>query len=134
MIGNLQSSFGLRTCIVLQRTQTWRFFNSLVYIWNHLWPVSSGRSHRYALQKNTSLARELESNMYVDNILLTADNFSDAQRKYELTKQYFVSIKINLRQFKSNSEDFNNSIPKEDFLPSTTVKMLGISWNTKTAK
>ncbi|VDM14958.1 unnamed protein product [Wuchereria bancrofti] len=88
---------------------------------------------RYALQKrNTSLAKELESNMYVDNILLTAQNLKEAHHKYELTKQYFASIKMNLRQLKSNKEDFNNSLPNEDLLSGTTVKMLGILWNIHT--
>ncbi|VDN93077.1 unnamed protein product [Brugia pahangi] len=70
--------------------------------------------------------------MHVDNILLTAQNLKEAHHKYELTKQYFASIKMNLRQLKSNKEDFNNSLPNEDLLPTTTVKLLGISWNTST--
>lgn len=80
--------------------------------------------------KNTELASEICSNLYVDNILLRADTISEALDKYKESKKLFAEIGMNLREYISNCTDLNNLIPYEDRLESNRMKLLGVDYQT----
>ncbi|KAH7711556.1 Pao retrotransposon peptidase family protein [Aphelenchoides avenae] len=67
-------------------------------------------------------------NCYVDNILFTAETVSEALQKYRESKQICSDAKMNLREFVSNSTQFNESIPIEDRADTGNLKNLGIPW------
>ena len=70
--------------------------------------------------------------IYVDNLITGADNEDEAIRLYTDTKAKFNDISMNIRCWKSNSMIMNSTIPKDDQLEKTTVKVLGLQWHTET--
>ena len=76
--------------------------------------------------------RNIMQDIYVDNLITGADNEEEAIRLYTDTKTKFKDISMNIRCWKSNSMIMNSSIPKDDQLEKTTVKVLGLQWHTET--
>ena len=72
------------------------------------------------------VARELERNTYVDNILFCCSTPEEALNKYREGKKIFSRAKMNLREFISNSDQVNRAIPNEDKLDTDRPKVLGI--------
>lgn len=68
--------------------------------------------------------------LYVDNIMFSGMKPSDLIRKYHESKSFFKNISMNLRDYVSNSDEVNKSIPQVDLCRSSTVKMLGLPWST----
>lgn len=83
-------------------------------------------------RKNTMLTKEIMKNLYVDNILLHAQTEEEATQKYQESKSLFAEIGMNLREFVSNSDAVNITIPEADKAPVGETKLLGVNYNTKT--
>ena len=80
---------------------------------------------------NSPVAREIEGNVYVDNILLSADNSEEAIAKCKAAKSMLAEAKMNLREFLSNSAETMAAIPEQDRLGRTAPKVLGVIWDTE---
>nr|CAD2134264.1 unnamed protein product [Meloidogyne enterolobii] len=84
---------------------------------------------RYHLSKNKSLlSQELEENIYVDNILLTASSITEGKLKCLEATKLFAKANMKLREFVSNCQDIIQDVPEEDRLPSSKIKFLGIKY------
>ncbi|KAH7710607.1 Pao retrotransposon peptidase family protein [Aphelenchoides avenae] len=77
----------------------------------------------------TPLALEMLKNCYVDNVLLTADTVNEALAKYREAKEIFAQIGMPLREFASNSAEFNTAVDPADRADLTKLKELGIRWD-----
>ncbi|KAK6729049.1 hypothetical protein RB195_006229 [Necator americanus] len=80
--------------------------------------------------QNTDLAAEIGKNLYVDNIMMTADTAEEALQKYRDSKILFAKIGMNLREYISNSNEVNSQIPIRDSLENGPLKFLGVNYNT----
>ncbi|EYC29851.1 hypothetical protein Y032_0005g2293 [Ancylostoma ceylanicum] len=85
-------------------------------------------------RKNPELASEIAKSLYVDNILLHAEDTQETSRKYHESKTLFAGIGMNLREFVSISEEVNQKIPEQDQIPSGNIKFLGVSYITAADK
>uniref|UniRef100_A0A7I5E6D1 Integrase catalytic domain-containing protein n=1 Tax=Haemonchus contortus TaxID=6289 RepID=A0A7I5E6D1_HAECO len=81
--------------------------------------------------KGTPLSQEIIENLYVDNVLLTAESPSEAIAKYRESKGLFAEIGMNMREYVSNCDEVNYSIPEQDRAPNGIVKILGVEYNTQ---
>ncbi|KIH51420.1 hypothetical protein ANCDUO_18494, partial [Ancylostoma duodenale] len=76
------------------------------------------------------LVKEIKENLYVDNLLLTADTVEDAIKVYSRTKEMFNALNMNLREFVSNEQDLMSAIASHDKSAEVTPKVLGIKWDS----
>ena len=88
---------------------------------------------RHHLKKyvDDDVARELENNTYVDNVLFECDSVEEAIAKCNRGKKIFEAAKMNLREFICNSPDVMKSIKEDDRLDTKKPKVLGIPWNVE---
>ena len=75
---------------------------------------------------------DISKDMYVDNLITGANSEEDAKQLYVEAKQRFSEISMNLRDWKSNSQNLNRVFPESDRMNGTTIKVLGMQWNTDT--
>lgn len=85
---------------------------------------------RYHLkQHDCDIAREIQRNIYVDNVLLHAEDLNEAKQKYFQSKNIFGLASMNLREFCSNNSEFNKFVEKiEGTPPLESTKFLGVKW------
>ena len=91
-----------------------------------------GATLKFHLQKEgTPLALSIMNNIYVDNVLIGADNSEEAYSIYQRSKKIFKGASMNLWEWNANSEQFLNSLPsgERSVMDSHTVKVLGLLWN-----
>uniref|UniRef100_A0A914Y218 Integrase catalytic domain-containing protein n=1 Tax=Panagrolaimus superbus TaxID=310955 RepID=A0A914Y218_9BILA len=96
-------------------------------------PYLLGGSIAYHLSKiGTLIAEEIKQNIYVDNCLVYAENVEEAISKYKEIRQIFGDIKMNIREFVSNSKEFNTFLQQEtgEEIPPDT-KILGVFWDIR---
>lgn len=79
---------------------------------------------------DTELAKELATDLYVDNVCLNAETTAEALQKCAKAKELFAEAKMTLSQFVSNDPDVQAAYG--DSPNQTPVKMLGIEWCPKT--
>jgi len=75
-------------------------------------------------QQKTSTSSKILQNLYVDNVILEAGDVNIAINMYSEAKDIFQKAGMNLTQWTSNSQIFNNTISFND--------ILGLTWNTET--
>uniref|UniRef100_A0A1I7VAS5 Reverse transcriptase domain-containing protein n=1 Tax=Loa loa TaxID=7209 RepID=A0A1I7VAS5_LOALO len=73
-------------------------------------------------------ALEIWRNLYVDNVILSANGTREAINKYHEVKDIFKKTAMNIREFLSNDQNFNKAIPKQDRIEGGATKILGITW------
>ncbi|KAH7716313.1 Pao retrotransposon peptidase family protein [Aphelenchoides avenae] len=95
-------------------------------------PFLLGAVIQFHLEQQGPLAEEIWRNCYVDNIILSADTLDEALAKYRGTKELFASAKMNVRQFASNSKEFNRQMPPEDLADLEHLMNLGYNWHVET--
>ena len=98
-------------------------------------PFLLGATIKHHLEEGQELqsgTHNLMQDMYVDNLISGVNNDEEAVHFYRDTKKKFSDMSMNIRCWKSNSKVMNNSIPKEDQLEKTIIKVLGLQWNTET--
>jgi hypothetical protein len=80
-------------------------------------------------QYSLPIAQEIDKNIYVDNVLLSADSTAEAIAKFNKSKQIFDEASMLLREFVSNDRPFNEHVASLEKVASTNyVKVLGIGW------
>nr|CDJ94931.1 Protein of unknown function DUF1759 and Protein of unknown function DUF1758 and Retrotransposon domain containing protein [Haemonchus contortus] len=85
--------------------------------------------HLDHMTSSSDMAKELKENLYVDNLIIGAENLEDALSKYYVAKDVFKGLNMNLREFWSNDSVFNYTIPCEDRSQTDNPKVLGLQWN-----
>ena len=84
---------------------------------------------RHHLERcDSPVAKEIQNNIYVDNVLLTADTRDEAIEKYHETKTLFRDMSINIREFCSNDGSVNDELGGDIAKDVKTVKVLLITW------
>ncbi|CAJ0603318.1 unnamed protein product [Cylicocyclus nassatus] len=90
------------------------------------------------IEENTAstddMTAEIRNNLYVDNLFFGAQSSHEALTKYVHTKNLFRELNMNLREYRSNDESFNETIEESDRMQSTCPKVLGIPWNSEMDK
>ncbi|PIC44764.1 hypothetical protein B9Z55_005020 [Caenorhabditis nigoni] len=89
--------------------------------------------HHLKQHEDRGLAEEVAKNLYVDNLIITSDEDTDEMiQTYKKVKNMFDGMNMNLREFLSNSVQFNNLVEEKDKASETITKVLGICWNSET--
>lgn len=89
------------------------------------------RFHLNTHTEDPALVDEIDANLYVDNLFVSAESTSEALEKYKATKKIFGELNMNLREFMSNDSDLIARISPEDRSINETPKILGVRWNSK---
>ncbi|WKY06610.1 hypothetical protein Q1695_006637 [Nippostrongylus brasiliensis] len=76
------------------------------------------------------MADLIKNNVYVDNLLMTATTPDEALERLQKARQIFTEINMNLREFRTNSEEVNDRIPPDKLSKSIIPKVLGLQWNS----
>ncbi|VDN00593.1 unnamed protein product, partial [Onchocerca ochengi] len=84
----------------------------------------------YHLESHKSkIAHEIKKNLYVDNNILSTEGIKEALIKYQEMKSIFCEASMNVREFLSNNQEFNDIIPEKDRADASQMKkILGINW------
>uniref|UniRef100_A0A1I7VVP4 Reverse transcriptase domain-containing protein n=1 Tax=Loa loa TaxID=7209 RepID=A0A1I7VVP4_LOALO len=82
--------------------------------------------HLETIEGQTAL--EIRRNLYVDNVILSANGTREAINKDHEVKDIFKKTAMNIRGFLSNNQNFNKVIPKHDRIEGGATKILGITW------
>ena len=73
---------------------------------------------------------DISKDMYVDNLITGANSEEEAKQLYVEAKQKLLEISMNLRDWKSNSQNLNETFSVNDRMNGTAIKVLGLQWNT----
>lgn len=80
--------------------------------------------HHMKTLEDHEFAEMLLENTYVDNVILTTESPEDAFMLYSKAMCLFKELQMNLREFHSNSADFNSRIPENDVSSTQIQKCL----------
>ena len=95
-------------------------------------PFLLGATITYHLQKiSSSLAKQVQQNIYVDNLITGTQTLAEAKSLYGEAKEIFATVSMNLREWASNSEELLSFIPASDRADQSILKVLGLNWNLK---
>ncbi|VDK38165.1 unnamed protein product [Gongylonema pulchrum] len=81
-------------------------------------------------QCSSRWSSKIAANIYVDNALLLLETEEEALKAYQESKQIFLSARVNLRDYISNSIFVNEKIKHEGRYPKQNVKVLGLLWDS----
>ena len=89
---------------------------------------------KYHLQQNTGpIAKLLQRDIYVDNVITGVNSLEEAKELYTEAKGLFNSASMNLREWASNSQLFMAFVPYQDRVGELKhQRVLGINWNAVT--
>ncbi|KIH61600.1 Pao retrotransposon peptidase [Ancylostoma duodenale] len=88
--------------------------------------------HLDTANHSPEFAAEIKNNLYVDNLLMTAETKEEPLQQYHQTKEIFDSLKMNMREFLTNDEVLMNSFRGADKSTTTVAKVLGLEWAATT--
>ena len=80
--------------------------------------------------EGTEFAKQLSSDIYVDNIVSGLTPEQSPIHYYDHLKAIFQRAGMNVQQFCSNSDDLMAHIPKCDRVEGRDTKVLGLKWNS----
>jgi hypothetical protein len=90
---------------------------------------------KHADSTNDTVMQDLIKNkMYVDNLVFTYNNSSDAHSIVNRTTHELGKASFILREFAGNDNDFMHGLPADKVTDKTTVKLLGYAYDTKADK
>ena len=75
----------------------------------------------------------IHRDIYVDNLITGVNSKEEASRLYETSKSKLKEISMNLREWKSSSNDLNKLF-QDDQMKGSKLKVLGLHWNTMSDK
>ncbi|CAO4379232.1 unnamed protein product [Caenorhabditis nigoni] len=88
--------------------------------------------HHLDQQEDKQLAKDIANSLYVDNLVQTTDMDGDqAIQIYHRTKSMFNDMGMNMREFRSNSDAFNDAVEEKDKSAEDVMKVLGVPWSSK---
>ena len=94
-------------------------------------PFLLGATIQHHLQETQSpTATKIKDNIYVDNVITGTDTKDEALELYKESKEIFKDASMNLREWKTNSQEVNDQIKAEDKMAERITKVLGLVWNT----
>ena len=76
------------------------------------------------------MAKQIEENIYVHNVLLTTKSTQEAIQLYQDAKLIFQDAKMNLRAFISNDPATHDVFQTEDKAHRTQLKVVGVRWDS----
>ncbi|XP_065180007.1 uncharacterized protein LOC135810442 [Sycon ciliatum] len=91
----------------------------------------SATIHHHLDNSNSTLGSEIRDSTYVDNVITGRNTADEASTLYDSAKSLFNDAAMNLREWSSNSDEFNHTLPDFDKATSNNVKCLGLAWDTK---
>uniref|UniRef100_A0A7I5ED04 CCHC-type domain-containing protein n=1 Tax=Haemonchus contortus TaxID=6289 RepID=A0A7I5ED04_HAECO len=77
------------------------------------------------------LSNEIRQNLYVDNLILSADTQEESRRKSLRAREIFKDMGMNLREFLSNDASLSDNLPQGSYTKCPIHKVLGIKWNSE---
>ncbi|MCG7879158.1 MAG: reverse transcriptase domain-containing protein [Candidatus Thiodiazotropha endolucinida] len=93
-------------------------------------PFLLGATINYHLDSyDSDIAKKIKKDIYMDNLITGVNSVSEAITLYKNSKQIFSEANMNLREWASNAEEVNISIPVKDRAAEETIKVLGLVWN-----
>lgn len=93
-------------------------------------PFLLGTTITYHLQQSdASIAKQLKSNIYVDNMIIGVNTLREAKALHTEDKKLFLTASMNMRDWASNSKEFMEFIPQEDKASKPKRNVLGLTWN-----
>ena len=75
---------------------------------------------------------QIRDNIYVDNVIMGADDTHGALQRYVKAKSIFNDASMNLREWMSNDGQFMQNVTEEDRAAGETANVLGLQWNART--
>ncbi|PIK38584.1 Pao retrotransposon peptidase family protein [Apostichopus japonicus] len=95
-----------------------------------LHPTCWGATINFHLDKNPGdVSNQIKNNVYVDNVIIGSNSVQEAVKLYQEAKQLFDNASMNLREWLSNSKEFNQMLPEKDRAKGTEVSVLGMLWD-----
>ena len=93
-------------------------------------PFLLGATIAYHLRSSDNpIARVLEQDIYVDNLITGANTLEEAKSLYAEGKHLFETASMNLREWASNCEEFMKFVPQQHQAVNPNQKVLGVYWN-----
>ncbi|PIK35003.1 hypothetical protein BSL78_28172 [Apostichopus japonicus] len=93
-------------------------------------PYLLGATINFHLDKNPGdVSNQIKNNVYVDNVIIGSNSVQEAVKLYQEAKQLFDNASMNLREWLSNSKEFNQMLPEKDRAKGTEVSVLGMLWD-----
>ncbi|KHJ97740.1 hypothetical protein OESDEN_02273 [Oesophagostomum dentatum] len=90
--------------------------------------------HLETTDNDKVVASEIKDNLYVDNLVMTAETKEEALKQYKESRKIFNDLNMNAKEFATNSEEVKAKLAEGDRNSSETPKVLGIEWNIKEDK
>ncbi|KAK6763916.1 hypothetical protein RB195_024304 [Necator americanus] len=84
-----------------------------------------GRTHNFG---DREIANCIQDNVYVDNVIFTADTSQNAIDRCLRARQLFAEINMNLKESPTNSTEVNQTLPEGCLGANPNPKVLGIQW------
>ena len=91
----------------------------------------AGTIQTHLEKRGTPEALQIRDDIYVDNLITGTDSQEKAKLFYRKAKDIFKDASMNLRDWKSNNRDLNDSIPFEDKILEEDTKVLGLNWKSE---
>ena len=79
---------------------------------------------------DSPIAKHLQRDRYVDNLITGVCTVDEAKLLYTGAKKLFETASMNLREWASNCKKFEESIPNQDKATKPDQKVLGVYWNS----
>ena len=89
--------------------------------------------HSHLSQYRSSIAQDMLTNLYVDNIVTGCESEDNAVLYYNTARSIMKEAQFNLRSWASNSHKLTNLATKDKVDDgNSTVNVLGLQWDTQT--
>ena len=87
--------------------------------------------HYHLCKFSTPIAADIETNLYVDNVISGCESEADAVNYYNTSRSIMGQAKFNLRSWASNSVEVQSQAQTHDVAErDETTKVLGLLWHT----
>ena len=88
------------------------------------------RVDRHLDSYSSDIERLLKRDIYMDNVITGAKSKEESMLFYDTSKRIFSEASMNLSEWITKSDEFNDTIPVYDRAGQKTIKVLALSWNT----